>query len=398
TNGSPVEVTCSDGHQAEVTCGCGAHASSCWLDAATYPGWAAYIAGNPQGQRRLLAEEPARLFAHIAWHDRPVTDLILADYSVGPTELQAAYVVQGIAGGHIELADDARWWRPSEFGSAPVDPHHEAGDPWAWREFVVADRNPFFLAQRDYRYDPRDDAGPSLGFPSAGMLTSIGFLAAYPRERLRAARALENLACEQLLPPSPEIEFNPYVSDPGREGPCQNCHARIDPAALHFKRYAKHGAAFEGFGAKYFMPGVGETWQFDPVWRDGQYPYGVEPFAQWNKWYRPGSLLTPATPEEAAADPNVLFIDYLPPDETLLGQSSDGTVGPLGFAKMIVAAGAFDRCVVRRLHERIVGRDIDPALESGYLDALTQEFVAGDRQVRTFVKALVQSDVFRRGR
>ncbi len=395
-NGNPIDITCD--FRPEGTCGCGPNASGCWFDPGTYPGWAAFMPGNPDGQRRLLAEEPARLFAHLVWHDRPATDLILSSYSVGPTEVQVAYVMQGIEGGALELAADDAWWRPSRYANAPVDPLHEPGDARAWREFTVAERNPFFLADRDYTFDPRQDPGPSSGIPSAGMLTSIGFLAAYPRERLRASRALEALACEQLLPPSSDVEFNPYVDDPGREGPCQHCHTRIDPAAIHFKRFAKAGAAFEGWGAVYYMPGVGERWQFDPIWREGNWPYTGEPFAQWNKWYRPGSMMTPATEAEAAANPNALFLDFLPADQTLLGEVSDGTVGPLGFAKMIVAAGAFDRCVVRRLHQRVLGRDIDPAIESGYLDTLTDSFVEGGRIVRPFIKELTLGDSFRRGR
>jgi len=394
--GNPIDIVCDA--RPEGTCGCGPNGEGCWFDPGTYPGWAAFIPGNPDGQRRLISEEPARLFAHLVWHDRPATDLILADYSVGPTEVQVAYVMQGIEGGALELASDHSWWRPSKYADEPVDPLHEAGDPKAWREFTVADRNPFFLADRNYTFDPRQDFGPSAGIPSAGMLTSIGFLAAYPRERLRAARALETLACEQLLPPGNDVVFNTYQTDPGREGPCQHCHTRIDPAALHFKRFAKAGSAFEGWGARYHMPGVGEQWQYDPIWREGQYPFHSEPFAQWNKWYRPGSLMTPATEAEVAANPYALFLDFLPPDETLLGQVSDGTVGPLGFAKMIVEAGAFDRCVVRRLHERVMGRDIDPAIEVGYLDALTEEFVQGGRIVRPFIKTLTQSEDFRRGR
>jgi hypothetical protein len=395
-NGNPVDIAC-DG-VADGTCGCGPNAEACWLDPGTYPGWGAYLPGNPDGQRRLLSEEPARLFAHIVWHDRPATDFVLADYSVGPTELQAAYVMQAIAGGDTSLLSDDSWWRPSSYAKAPVDPRHQSGDPKAWREYTVSKRNTFFLADRNYKFDPRKDKGMALGIPSAGMLTALGFLDAYPRERLRAARALEALACEQLLPPGGDVKFNPYKTDPGREGPCQNCHARIDTAAIHFKRHAKAGSAFEGFGAKYYMPGVGTKWQWDPVWRTGDYPYGGEPFAQWNKWYRPGSRLTPATEAEADANPYALFLDFLPPDDTLLGQTSDGTIGPLGFAKMIVAAGSFDRCVVRRVHERIMGRDIDPTTESGYLDALTDEFVSGGRLVRPFVKSLTQSTYFRRGR
>ena len=394
--GNPVDITCDD--RPNGTCGCSANAQSCWFDPGTYPGWAPFILGNPDGQRRLLSEEPARLFAHLVWHDRPATDLVLGDYSVGPTEVQAAYVMEAVAGGDQSVLTDDSWWRPAKFSSALTDPGHAKGDPKGWREYTVSKRNSFFLADRDYKFDPRKEAGPAKGIPSAGMLTSLGFLDAYPRERLRAARALEALACEQLLPPASGVKFNPYKTDPGREGPCQNCHVRIDGTAIHFKRFGKAGSGFEGYGAQYFMPGVGSRWQWDPVWRTGAWPYGGEPFAQWNKWYRPGSRLTPATEAEATANPYALFLDFLPPEDTLLGQTGDGTIGPLGFAKIIVAAGAFDKCVVRRVHERVIGRDIDPTTESGYLDELTQGFVANGRLVRPFIKALTGSAIFRKGR
>jgi len=393
-NGAPVDIECNQ--RAEGTCGCGKNAVSCWYDPGTYPGWAAFLPANADGQRRLLAEEPARLFAHLVWHNRPATDLILSDTSVGPNEVQAAHINQSLAGGGLDVLTDESWWNPASFAGAAVDPHHEAKDPKAWREYSISARNAFFLKERDYTFDPRKDPGMSKGFPSAGMLTSLGFLDTYPRERLRAARALETLACEQLLPPGGDVAFNAYETDPGREGPCQHCHARIDTAAAHFKRYAKANHAFEGWGAEYYMPGVGK-WQWDPAWRTGAWPYGSEPFAQWNKWYLPGSLLTPVTEDEANTNPYVLFLDFLPPELTLLGQTSDGTVGPLGFAKLIVAAGSFDRCVVRRVHERVLGRDIDPVTENGYLETLTASFVSKGRLVRPFIKSLTQSTSFRRG-
>src|SRR5206468_12369361 len=92
------------------------------------------------------------------------------------------------------------------------------------------------------------------------------------------------------------------------------------------------------------------------------------------------------------------FIVFLAADLALLGQICAGTVGPLGYAKVIVAAGAFDRCVVRHVHLQIVGRDIDPTKEAGYLDSLTASFVAGGRKVRPLVKTLTQSEPFRNRR
>ena len=327
--GNPVEYDCEG--SPDGTCGCGAHAMRCHPDFQRYAGNEDYLPFNEHGQRRQLAEEPARLFAHLAWFDQPLDELILGHISVGNTQ-----------------------------------------------------------------FDPRVDVGPVAGIPAAGVLTSLAFLDGYPRERLRAARALEVFACEQLDPPQ-GLTFNEYRRDPASEGSCQHCHRRIDPAAIHFKRWAKRGNALEGFGASYLMPGVGTKWHFPTSWRTGAYPYGGEPFAQWNRWYTADTRLTPVTQAEIDADPEVVFIDFLPPDQTLLGQVSDGTIGPLGFAKLVVASGAFDRCVVRQLHKQIVGRDIDPTTEAGYLDALTARFVDDGKKVRPFIKHLTTSASFQRG-
>lgn len=392
-NGNWTSVSCNG--RPDGTCGCGPHGANCHADYEQYAGWENYVSWNQLGQRRQLAEEPARLFAHLVWHDKPLTDLILGTTSVGTTRTISAYVMQGAESGDLSQLSDDSWWQPSRFMSAPIDPLHTAGDANAWREFDIPSVSRVFIADRTYTYDPRVTTTPMLGIPAAGMLTSFGFLAGQPRERLRAARALEQLGCEVLAPPSGQT-FNPYISDPAKEGPCQHCHRRIDPAAIHFKRFAKSGSAFEGFGANYLMPAVG-GWRWPNAWRTGQYPYGGEPFSHWNRWYVADTQLTPVTQAQVNADPLVVFIDYLPTDQTLLGQVSDGTVGPLGFAKLLVASGGFDRCMVRHLHQQVMGRDIDPAKETGYLDLLTARFVAGGRRAKPFIKDLTQSELFGRG-
>jgi hypothetical protein len=377
------------------TCGCGPNAVNCHADFQQYAGWEHFLYWNQAGQRRQLAEEPARLFAHLAWFDRPMTDLIDGTTSVGTTNTISAYVMQGAETGDLTMVSDDSWWRPSRFSNAPIDPLHLSGDPEGWREFDVPTHARVFIADRSYKYDPRTTQAPMLGLPAAGMLTSFGFLAGQPRERLRASRALEILGCEVLSPPAGQT-FNPYISDPAKEGPCQHCHRRIDPAAIHFKRFAKQGNAFEGYGATYPMPAVG-NWRWPKVWRTGAYPYGGEPFSHWNRWYTAGTQMTPVTQAQVEVDPLVVFIDFLPPDQTLLGQVSDGTVGPLGFAKLLIASGQYDRCMVRRLHQFVLGRDIDPAKETGYLDLLTAQFIHDGRKARPFVKALTQSELFQRG-
>lgn len=381
----------------DATCGCGPHLAYCHPSMSIgYANWQIFSLSNAQGQRRLLWEEPARLIAHVAWNDRPLSDVILGDYSVGPVEVQVAYVRAGRRGGAAQLDTDDSWWKPQSFTGA-VDPGHDSKDPWAWREFQVAARDPYLLADRAYKFDPREQPRGSMkGVPSAGILTMIGMLGADTRERVRAARMLETFACESFIPPPASQKFNPYVSDPAAEGPCQACHTRIDPAAIHFKRWSKSGADIDLDGGGYFMPGIG-GWTFDDAWTTSAYPFDRDPFLHWVQWWRPGTKMTPISKADADKNPEARFIDFLPPDQTLLGQQSDGTVGPLGFAKMVVASGAFDRCAVRRLHERFGGRAIDPAKEPGYLDTLVASFVKGGRKVRPFLKELTRTDVFRRG-
>jgi hypothetical protein len=69
-------------------------------------------------------------------------------------------------------------------------------------------------------------------------------------------------------------------------------------------------------------------------------------------------------------------------------------VGPLGFSKLFIASGRYDRCVVRRFHQFVLGPDIDPVMETGSLYLLTAQFVNDGRKARPFVKGLTQSDLF----
>ena len=81
----------------------------------------------------------------------------------------------------------------------------------------------------------------------------------------------------------------------------------------------------------------------------------------------------------------------------MLGQRSDGTMGPLGFGKILIASGEFDKCAVRHLYQRFVGRALEPAAEARYVDALAEKFRTGDRKVKPFVRYLLSLPEFRRG-
>ena len=47
--------------------------------------------------------------------------------------------------------------------------------------------------------------------------------------------------------------------------------------------------------------------------------------------------------------------------------------------------------------DRFVGRELDPAAEAAYIDALRAEFVAGGRRLQPFLRHLFTQSEFRRG-
>jgi hypothetical protein len=223
------------------------------------------------------------------------------------------------------------------------------------------------LSERTYLFDPRSDSSTVPGVPAAGVLTMVGGLGSFARERLRGARWLEIFACQVFSSPPADAVFNPYVRDPGKEGPCQYCHASIDAASIHFKRFD-----FIGYGT----PLLGTTWLGTTHLR-------------WDTAFISDTLLTPVSDAVLTAMPDSHLIDFLDPSVKLLGQTSDGTIGPLGFAKLIVSSGEFDRCAVRRLTERFTGQQLNPGFDDDRIDALTAQFVANGRRVKPFVRALL---------
>jgi hypothetical protein len=358
-------------------------------------------------QRRHPYEEPARLFAHLAWHDRPLSDLVIGNYSVGTNWLRALYVRFGRQMGSSTVDANTTWWRP-DADTAPRDPMHPTpNDPQAWREFVFEDLEPFHLSltgnrarsgslERTYHFDPRTTTEAPKGLPAAGVLTMIGAMSSFPRERVRAARFLEIFACQSFSPPPADVHFPPYETDPATGGTCLHCHKTLDPAAISFKRWD-----FSPFQSNYvpwpFLPGVGRH-RVTKEWLSGKYPHnGASPGYRWRNAFLPNTVLTPVTPEQVAANPEAVLLDTLPDTYTLLGEHGDGTMGPLGFGKILVRSGEFDRCASRKLYSMFIGRELNPASEKRFIDKLAKEFVARDRQLRPFIRYLFEQPELRRG-
>jgi hypothetical protein len=344
-------------------------------------------------------DEPARFLAHLVWHDRSLSDLVLANYTVAPLRLRHLYVRHGRQNPEHKALDDRTDWYAGPFGG-PTDPEHEASDPLAWNEVVVERLHPDLLSltpdqtpsgslERSYKYDPRTTTEEIEGMPAAGVLSMPGSMASFARERVRAARFIEALTCRKFLPPPADFVFEDFNRDPATTGTCQHCHRTMDPAATFFKRWSFRPSGTGGTFA--ILGGVGR-WRFT---QDSN--VGYDPFERWVTQFLPETVMTPATEQQYADNPEVLLMDFLPEGTLLFGQQGDGTVGPLGFGKILVDSGELDRCAVQRIYERFVGRALDATTEAGYIDALSNHFVEGDRQVRPFLLRILATDDFRRG-
>lgn len=384
-------------------CGCGPNAVWC------FPGTGLNPDQPGKSQRRDVWDEPSRLVAHLAWHDRSLTDLVLGNYTVANNRVRAWYLRFGRQTGlyNARLDSNASWFRP-DMGDRPRDPlHMDAGDPESWRELVVEELAPQLLSlssgarsadpARTFQWDPRRETGPAPGLPAAGVFTMPGTNSTFSRERPRAARFLEIFACRQFNPPPPEQHFPEVGADLARTGACMHCHTLMDPVAIAFRRWIFMGYYVQ----RSYLADLGNLEIPQDLFTASQrythrswFGAGAD---RWKLNWLPETTMTPSTQAEVDRNIGALFIDTIPTSYTIFGQHPDGTMGPLAFGKVLVSSGEFDRCAVQRLYERFVGRPLSPASEGRYIEALAQRFVTGGRQVRSFVRSLMMSDDFRRG-
>ncbi|MGE0786891.1 MAG: DUF1585 domain-containing protein [Sandaracinaceae bacterium] len=325
----------------------------------------------PGSMRRQVAEEPARLFEHIVANDRPFSDLVEGDYTVVTRTLRMAYMRQARMTPDNAFMDDDEWWRAY------------AAEPDRWREVPAHDIHPQLLSERDYRFDPRVEPGRPRGIPAAGVLTTIVANEAWPRERVRAANWIRSLACRDFAPPASDVSFPPYERDPGREGPCLNCHQLIDPAAIHFKRMFDAGGLVAATTDAWGLSGGGGA-----IYRLNGHANGS---------MIADTLMTPVSQAVLDANTDARFIDFMPPGTRLFGVEGRGTIGPLGFAQALIDSGEFDRCAVRRAYQRFGGRDLVPGVDDDRLGELVRAFLDSNRNMRALIERITTSDEFALG-
>ncbi len=387
-------------------CSCGPNLIYCWASPDglnPVPQIAAGVDTVPHTPRRQAWEEGARLFAHLAWHDKPMTDLVAGNYTVAPLMLRYLYVRSARMNSANSAIDTVRWWDTSTWSST-TDPLHSPADPLGWAEFVPHTVSPSLLSltagdavasgeaalARSYQFDPRVQTGEPQGVPFAGVLTSWSGVGVFPRERVRGARWLEVFACREFIPPTPEqaTQLGSYKRDPATEGVCQHCHTALDPASIFFKRFGFGGQGTTALG------GVGP-------WKMAAGRPNDNPYHRWKGSFLTDTVMTPVSDAQVMDNPDSLFLDFQRSDTParfkLFGQDGDGTIGPLGFSKQLVGSGTFDRCFVEKMYEAFAGIDLDRNTDAALISDLVKSFTAGGRRLRPFVRDLMLRSEVRRG-
>jgi hypothetical protein len=206
---------------------------------------------------------------------------------------------------------------------------------------------------------------PNRGPHAAGLLTMPAFLTKFASRRARAAILYQVFQCRSFVaadvPLAPSTEPNLMVR-PG----CSACHAALEPLAAYFAR-------------------VEETsWVYLPAWqfplrnlachrnKDGKLPGFCDPFYD------------SAFSDETAG---LLRGAYAAIDHA--------AAGPVGAAEAITRSPEFAACATERVTSSFLGRPLGGD-DAPLLERLTAEFVRGGYRMRTLVRAILRSDVYRR--
>ena len=219
------------------------------------------------------------------------------------------------------------------------------------------------------------------GAHQAGLLTSPAFLLRFPTNRARASRFYDAFLCDPFTAPEGSLPAQVGRLEPDlqlRDG-CNYCHGELEPAAAHWGRWSQQGSGYLDPEA---FPAMRADCQQCAL--EGRF-CGTE----CNRYY----VMNAQTTEE------IPYLGWLR-SYVFLRESDQDNVdqGPRALALRAVATGQLDRCVATRTAEWLLGRDIDADTEEDWIESLASSFANQGYSYRELVRAIVESDVYRRVR
>lgn len=219
-----------------------------------------------------------------------------------------------------------------------------------------------------------------LGPEHAGILTSPAFLLRFQTNRARANRFYTSFMCQPFQPPDGGIpatdpEALPTLDLQVRDG-CKYCHALLEPAASHWARWTETGAGFlaeDGYPA--FNPDCERCATSDESCS-----------AECNRYY----ITTAVTPEENE------WFGWLKSYEFRRSEHMNFPAeGPARLALQSTVDTRFPECIAGTAATWLLGREVGPD-EQEWIEEMAMAFTASGWSYRELVKAIVNSETWRR--
>ena len=241
--------------------------------------------------------------------------------------------------------------------------------------------DPDVLPDLTYADDAETWVEVDWGEQHSGIFTSPAFLMRFQTNRSRANRFYTNFLCQPFQPPDTGLTGldnpTPTLDLTSREG-CKGCHALLEPASAYWGRWTELGAgylpsdAYPAFDAGCEACALAGSSCSDAC----------------DRFY----VTEPLTSEQ---DP---YIGWLNSYQFLESRHGEHVAeGPELLVSRGVADGRLPHCVAKTAAEHLLGRAIRDE-EAAWLDGLSKGFVESGFRYRTLVRAIVQSENYRRVR
>ena len=335
--------SCAGQTMRDPSCGCGPSGTYCMPAVASNTG----IASRAEHLvRSALNEEPLRIVASVVAHDEDYFEIFRTRRSFlnGPIAFLYKHQLASVQG--LELGAPA----PSD--AIP----NVAYDDLTFHEFV---RNP----------------------EHAGVLTTSAYLGRFPTWRARVSQFRTAFMCRPFTPgsaalPSPDDSCTREPNLARRCG-CKNCHSAIEPMTAWFGRWAERSA-------KYLSPD--DYPSFDPYCQQcaltGQ---GCTPRCR-------QQYVTSTVDADGARYAGTLrgYLYRTKEEEKRIDE------GPQGLVASAIASGELERCTVRNVWQKLLGRTMSENEMNVVLPELVTLFDEKHHSLRELARLVVTSPAYRR--
>lgn len=245
----------------------------------------------------------------------------------------------------------------------------------------VPPTDPALLADIPYT-DPTWHVFERTSGPHSGVLTSLSYLLRFQTARARANRFQNAFLCEPFQAP---VEGLPSPNDACSQEPdlrfrcgCNYCHARLEPEAAHWARFAEAGTLF-------IDPAEFKTYEPRCAACAEHPERGCDRLCE--KFY----VTEIGSPKERPFAGVLKAFEWRGPDEVARLEA-----GPRALVDEVVEDGRFATCAVTQVFRRLYRREPTPDEVVGDLPAFARDFAADGYDFKDLVRALVKAPGYRR--